>query len=211
MNDKSEALLRAMTAVDGELAADAAPERAVPARRRPRGAVIAALAAALALLVGAGIVFPSRFGTLTGGGFFHNDHHTSMYPGPELPLAPEDGRLYFVLDGAHMDLTGIMDQETPYIYSAVNPDTGTDFYVAMGGTADHYGCAELWYDPSDGFVRCDFKEGGVETPASGFSQWPADTFGPSCLEPLQSEEALSWMFPWLTRAVEELVETGQLP
>lgn len=55
----------------------------------------------------------------------------------------EDGRLMFVADGQSIDITDLVDENTPYIYSYDNSE-GDTCYIAVGGAAGDYGYLELF-------------------------------------------------------------------
>ena len=54
----------------------------------------------------------------------------------------ENDRLYFIADGEHTDITDLVDENTPYIYSYVNTE-GFTCYIIAGGAAGDYGYFEL--------------------------------------------------------------------
>lgn len=227
MNDKNDILLRVFGAVDPGLAADADPALAPP-RRRPRIAAIAALAAAAALLIAAGFGFPTRFRTLTGldyrvlesqplpEGWSRPGWHGAGVAGDiQPPVTVEDGKLYFTLDGQHLDLTGLADQETPYIYTTINAGmSGGPVYVMVGGTAAHYGFAESWYSPAEDEVVLIAGHGGAdvteEMPAWS-TVWltPSGDLG-SRLEGAFDDD-MPCLYPWLVSAMEQLQTEGKLP
>ena len=60
------------------------------------------------------------------------------------PIVQEDGMLWFVNGGERTDLTGLIDEDTPYIYENTDPATGNKGYVIVGGTVDHFGWAEIF-------------------------------------------------------------------
>lgn len=60
------------------------------------------------------------------------------------PIVQEDGKLWFVNGGERTDLTGLIDENTPYIYEHTDSATGNKGYVIVGGTADHFGWAEFF-------------------------------------------------------------------
>ena len=60
------------------------------------------------------------------------------------PIVQEDGKLWFVNGGERTDLTGLIDEDTPYIYEHTDPATGNKGYVIVGGAADNYGWAEFF-------------------------------------------------------------------
>ena len=60
------------------------------------------------------------------------------------PIVLEDGKLWFVNGEERTDLTGLIDDNTPYIYEHTDLSTGNKGYVIVGGTADNFGWAELF-------------------------------------------------------------------
>lgn len=60
------------------------------------------------------------------------------------PIILEDGKLWFVNGDERTDLTGLIDENTPYIYEHTDPATGNKGYVIVGGTVDHFGWAEYF-------------------------------------------------------------------
>lgn len=60
------------------------------------------------------------------------------------PIVQEDGKLWFVNGENRTDLTGLIDEDTPYIYEHTDSATGNKGYVIVGGTADNYGWAEFF-------------------------------------------------------------------
>lgn len=132
-------------AVKGWVLANAAPveKRSMPAKKKL--ALIAVLAAVLVVLVGAGV--PTRVFQILGG--------TAIYqelPGErrltcieKSPVSLEDGRLWFIADGQRIDITDLIDEDTPYIYDGCDPEIGLVDYMIVGGTIDDYG----WYEWTD--------------------------------------------------------------
>ena len=61
----------------------------------------------------------------------------------EHPIKVEEGnRLMFVADGQHIDITDLVDENTPYIYTYKN-SAGDDCYIVVGGAAGDYGYIEM--------------------------------------------------------------------
>lgn len=60
------------------------------------------------------------------------------------PIVQEGGKLWFVNGEERADLTGLIDENTPYIYEHTDPKTGNTGYVIVGGTVDNYGWAEFF-------------------------------------------------------------------
>ena len=65
------------------------------------------------------------------------------------PIVQENGKLWFVNGEERTDLTGLIDEDTPYIYEHTDPATGNKGYVIVGGTLDHFGWAE-YFESKDG-------------------------------------------------------------
>lgn len=122
-------------------------ERAVPAkRRRPsvKMALLAAVLTAVCVLMAAattgGPVVRYLSGAIFENGIFDGTKAVS-------PVLLEDGRIWFVGDGQHTDITGLIDENTPYIYVHTDPETMAATYTVVGGTADDFGWFEyaFWY------------------------------------------------------------------
>lgn len=62
----------------------------------------------------------------------------SFSPGLNDPVTVEDGRLYFIANGEHIDITDLCSEEEAYIY-VLQDSTGVRHYFAVGGTPDDYG------------------------------------------------------------------------
>lgn len=60
------------------------------------------------------------------------------------PITVEDGKLWLDADGQKTDLTGKVDENTPYVYERTDPKTGNKGYLVVGGTVDDYGWAEFF-------------------------------------------------------------------
>lgn len=56
-------------------------------------------------------------------------------------IALEEGRLWFVADGQRLDVTDRVDEETPYVHTAVDEE-GSLHYWIVGGTPEDYG----WFE-----------------------------------------------------------------
>ena len=59
------------------------------------------------------------------------------------PIILEDGKLWFVNGEKRTDLTGLIDENTPYIYEHTDSATGNKGYVIVGGTADDFAWAQF--------------------------------------------------------------------
>lgn len=67
------------------------------------------------------------------------------------PVTVEDGRLWFTVDGQRLDITDLVDENTPYIFERTDAATGETGYVVAGGTAEDFGWAEFF--PARNAVR----------------------------------------------------------
>ena len=56
-------------------------------------------------------------------------------------IALEEGRLWFVAGEERVDVTGLVDEETPYVWTQWMED-GSLHYIIVGGTPEDYG----WYE-----------------------------------------------------------------
>lgn len=123
-----------------------AGRKRMPAKKK--ALLAAALAAVLVVLVGAG--FPSRLYRLATGSveFYRDaDSRTISYKGEAAPLELEDGKLFYVLDGEHVDTAGLMDRDTPYILDLSDPAENMTCYLIMGGTPERFGWFEWMVVP----------------------------------------------------------------
>ena len=59
------------------------------------------------------------------------------------PFEYRNGRIIFTAAGEEKDITDLIDDETPYIYSYISMDTGLESYIAVGGNPGHTGFMEL--------------------------------------------------------------------
>lgn len=125
-------------------------------RRMPRVKVMvlaAALAVGCVLSIAAGL--PAQVYNFMSGGMVSitsTDHgdtvggHVEWDASGEqsAPIVQENGKLWFVNGEQRTDLTGLIDENTPYIYEHTDPATGNKGYVIVGGGADNYGWAEFF-------------------------------------------------------------------
>lgn len=56
-------------------------------------------------------------------------------------IALEEGRLWFVADGQNLDVTDWVDDETPYVHTAVDEEGNLHYWI-VGGTTEDYG----WFE-----------------------------------------------------------------
>lgn len=124
-----------------------------PAKRKGlrsvRMALIAAVLAAgclLSVAVAAGL--PGKiYGFATGGRGVVIPGGEAWYDidieeGPASPAEVRDGRLWFIADGQEIDITDLVDENTPYIYARTDVDSGERGYIIVGGTPENFGFAE---------------------------------------------------------------------
>ena len=96
---------------------------------------------------------------------------TSMYtvgPNTEIPIEVEDGRLFFVANGEHMDITDLCSEEEAFVYM-LQDNTGIHHYFIVGGTPESPGYQIFLQIPGTemgGWV-CGGSE-GVTTAESGW-------------------------------------------
>ena len=164
-------------------------------RVKPLFKVIAAAAAVLAGSAAAvTAIVNSHFTSLTNleisyGGEF--DGLSIDVTDAVVPINVETGnRLIFTANGEHIDITDLVDENTPYIYAYVNAD-GDDCYIIVGGAAGDYGYADLFHYGTEG-------------------QWYSA--GQNAAMPIdrqaefESHEAFvrSWYKPWYAAALDRL-------
>ena len=119
-------------------------------RRKPSVKVMvlaAALAVGCVLSIAAGL--PAQVYNFVAGGSATFLPGTGeghfVYDGQEnSPITVENGRMWFAADGEKVDITGKVDENTPYIYERTDPKTGNKGYVIVGGTIDDHGWAEIF-------------------------------------------------------------------
>ena len=166
-------------------------------KRKPSRRVwlAAALVAAVLILMGAGGA-AKIYDLLTGMGIVQTDRRFSVdFSTENAPVVLEDGHLWFTADGQHTDITDLIDQETPYIYTAVNRLTGRPSYIIVGGTPYDFGYAEVWINRGTVGVafRCGEMTGIMNRSLEQF-RWGGWDFG-------RNVDA-----PWLIAALEQLAE-----
>ena len=110
-----------------------------------RVVLVAAITAVCLLSVAAATSAPDRvvYRFATGGEVTQGDEHSGVVSTQEnAPVILEDGRLWFVADGKKVDITDLVDEDTPYIYERTDPATGEKGWVVVGGTPAAFGWAE---------------------------------------------------------------------
>ena len=69
---------------------------------------------------------------------------THIYEGQgNPPFEYRNGRIIFTAAEEEKDITDLIDDETPYIYSYISVDTGLESYIAVGGDPGHTGYLEI--------------------------------------------------------------------
>lgn len=133
-----------ISGIDDELLerSEIAQRAHAPRFRRVPFALIAAIIAML-LMGAAGII--KIYTLVTGFSIeqidigFHVDSSTAI-----APAVLKDGRLWFTADGQRIDITDQIDNDTPFIYTTVNPRTNEPAYIIIGGTPENFGYVEVW-------------------------------------------------------------------
>ena len=122
------------------------------------------------------------------------------------PVEIRDGRMWFVADGKELDITDLVDVDTPYIYTSTLAD-GHISHVIVGGTPEDYGYAEyvLRLDGTPlgisgtGFCRVEIVKEGTKR--------PADYTAPGMEEQvfvITGEEHVTHYANWMLAAAEQL-------
>jgi len=122
------------------------------------------------------------------------------------PIALGDGKLWFVNGEERTDLTGLIDEDTPYIYEHTDPATGNKGYVIVGGTVDNFGWAEF-FQADDG-VGCIQGSNYADSylTIDGVRQ-PSYQLSPELVEKLNNDpsyELNTVNYPWFEAAMKEL-------
>lgn len=79
-----------------------------------------------------------------------NRYSVSMF-GNEVkePVEVAEGRVWFVFDGQHIDITGQFDEEHAFVYETTNPETGLPNYILVGWSAGGIGYGEIVFLPEE--------------------------------------------------------------
>lgn len=111
------------------------------------------------------------------------------------PIVLEEGKLWLIADDQRLDLTELIDESTPYIYTSTQENSSLTLYVAVGGTPEDFGWKE-WFQEKDGPIKGAISSGAWK------SYWLHDgqLYDP---EELSSELQAAW-------DAEGDVHTGQL-
>lgn len=123
------------------------------------------------------------------------------------PIVQEDGKLWFVGDGQKVDLTGKIDENTPYVYEHTDPATGNTGYVIVGGTLGHFGWAEFFgtEDGAGSLTGQDYADAYLLI--DGVRQPSHEMTGPELAEKLNNDpsyELETVNRPWFQAALDQL-------
>ncbi|MBD5104948.1 MAG: hypothetical protein HDT47_08840 [Ruminococcaceae bacterium] len=88
-------------------------------------------------------------GTITIGDYEHPYVEDGYYASDDNVYVVENGRVYFTFDNQHLDITDLIDYDTPYYYrSDITDSLGEvhERWIAIGGTPNCVGFGEAIYD-----------------------------------------------------------------
>ena len=122
------------------------------------------------------------------------------------PIVQEDGKLWFVNGGERTDLTGLIDEDTPYIYENTDPATGNKGYVIVGGTVDHFGWAEIFETESGAASLIGLDYDDTYLPIDGVRQ-PSYELSEELVEKLNHDPSYKLDTvnrPWFQAALDQL-------
>lgn len=127
--------------------------QAVSTNRKKRlGTKLLLTAATLAVCVGimaAGRAMV-RYVSPTGAVLVGGDRFSSGQSSNVELVVLEEGRLWFVADGQHIDITDLVDENTAYTYVVSDPNTGATSSIIAGGTPEDFGWCEIFKAPGAG-------------------------------------------------------------
>lgn len=155
--------------------------------------LVAALVSMFFLMGAAGVI--TTYHLVVGFNVEQTEEHFSVdFSTGSAPAVIENNRLWFIADGQHIDITDIIDENTPYIYTAVNNTTNRPSYIIIGGTPDDFGYAEIW--TNNGVVGFAARHGDI----SMMMELTAQEFEQGMWEvPVESIDGL-----WLPNAIKQL-------
>ena len=129
--------------------------QAAPAKRRRMPLKMTLLAAALAvgcvLCIAAAGPLTQLYRMVSGDSVLIQTDPTGQYylhiswKDINTPIMLEDGRLWLVLADERIDVTDLIDEDTPYILEGEDPDSGLKNYLIVGGTPEDYGW-QIWME-----------------------------------------------------------------
>ena len=198
---------------------------------KPLFKVLIAAAAATVVLAGTAaasrIVISGGYETPTGISvsyrFSENDGSWSTHFDDDRtdPIKVEEGnRLIFIADGQNIDITDLVDENTPYIYTYDN-SVGDACYIIVGGAAGDYGYIETIPMPVDedvikwreyGWNTHVPKDQWIEGP-EGITIYGDDEMAEEKWEAYykaDNEAKRSWFKPWCLAAFDELEIWGSI-
>lgn len=156
--------------------------------------VVGALAAVMAMLVGAG--YPFKFVQSLA-----SDMKIGPFPDGTVahitekePVVLEDGRIWFIANNEHIDITDLIDEETPYIYDGCDPENGITDYIIVGGTPEKYG----WYEHIDHPDAPFYSGFGSYNFSYDYYTKDGVVYQEEDLTPEQRNQALKWEDGWET-------------
>lgn len=126
-----------------------------PVRRSPRllrTALIAAAVIVLAVaLMGAGNKIIYHFTGPGGTQIYAEKGYAKIDSMEQIELVTlEEGRLWLTVFDERTDITDLVDEDTPYIYTFYDEDTDTHGIIIAGGTPEDFGWAEMYFNAKVG-------------------------------------------------------------
>jgi len=125
-----------------------------PARRLRPAVLAAVLILSLFLVVGFG--YGSQIVQLLGGGWIESGksgggYYTSIPITESSPVEVIDGLVFFILDGANIDITSYCTETTYFEYEQIS-DNGYRHVFIVGGAPDNLGWAEFIWDENGNMI-----------------------------------------------------------
>lgn len=176
--------------------------------RRKKLFLAGVLAAVLIVLVGAGSSTIVQ-DLLTGKVEYEKTHdgQAVIVIHNKPPVRQENGRIWFVAAGRRVDITDLIDEETPFIYDGCDPDIKLVNYLVVGGVPGNVGWYEYFRAPnvpyaggSDNAIAAYYESDGVRYRKNELTQeqWEEISSDTGEWEVVYVER------PWVTAAEEEL-------
>lgn len=136
----------------GELLKQVKPKKKI----KPLFKVLVAAAALVCLSAIVGFTYVTYEFSLMGGSYSlahkgdRTEYHWTFDGEPlDHPVKLVDGRIIFTYEDEETDITDLIDEETPFIYTYTNPQ-GLESYIIVGGTVEDFGYANV-YDIGNDF------------------------------------------------------------
>ncbi len=123
---------------------------------------IVTLALAAALLLSAGITVFAVKPTVRGwgGNFEITDTGSGLEPVLHTdrltdPVSEEDGRLWFIVNDEHIDITDLISETKPFLYSYTDEEGVVHYWIVgkNGPELSHWGYGEYLYKPEENWIR----------------------------------------------------------